>query len=47
MAITAGGSLNSIPSPTQNALNSNFYRFHCIRKWMGATIFTRPNGKRS
>jgi len=27
MAITAGGSLNSIPSPTQNALNSNFIDF--------------------
>jgi hypothetical protein len=27
MAITAGGSLNSIPSPTQNALNSNYIDF--------------------
>ena len=27
MAITAGGNLNSIPSPTQNALNSNYIDF--------------------
>jgi|TARA_R110001592_G_scaffold61216_6_gene186551 hypothetical protein len=27
MAITAGGSLNSIPNPTQNALSSNFIDF--------------------
>ena len=27
MAITAGDNLNSIPSPTQNALNSNYIDF--------------------
>ena len=45
MAITAGGSLNSVPANTANTSNK-LPRFQ-HRHGLGSTIFTRSYGERS
>ena len=48
MAITAGGSLNSVALPQKQAATSNYLDLASTAKsGLGATIFTRSNGERS
>ncbi len=46
MAITPGNSLNSVPAPAQQTLNTNYLDFQ-HRYGLGSTISARLNGKRS